>query len=68
MLKVLVDNLKKDNGKLKPEQKAIPTPWTISKTIAMSADQFIADDNYWYSWQDFHGLFNTLQSMLIGDD
>lgn len=68
VLKVLVDNLKKDNSKLKPEQKAIPTPWTISKTIAMSADQFIADDNYWYSWQDFHGLFNTLQSMLISDD
>lgn len=68
VLKVLVDNLKKDNGKLKPEQKTIPTPWTLSKSIAMSADQFIADDNYWYTWEDFHGLFNTLQSMLIGDD
>ncbi|WP_368430732.1 DUF262 domain-containing protein [uncultured Parasutterella sp.] len=68
VLKVLVDNLKKANGKLKPEQKAIPAPWAISEAVAMSADQFIADDNYWYSWQDFHGLFNTLQSMLIGDD
>ncbi len=68
VLKVLVDKLKKNNGKLKPEQKAIPTPWAISEAVAMSADQFIADDNYWCTWEDFHGLFNTLQSMLIGDD